>query len=180
MNQKLLAPIVALLILAGILIVGSVLGSSYSFNKPPGPIACTQEAKQCSDGSYVGRTGPNCEFAACPSAQEEKRGTLKGNMTIGPICPVERIDQPCKPTPEMYAARKVFVYNSNAKGDKSELITTLTPNAEGDFSATLSVGEYLVDVNHQAVGGVSGVPTIISIKSGETTKIDISIDTGIR
>lgn len=26
------------------------------------------EAKQCSDGSYVGRTGPNCEFAACPSA----------------------------------------------------------------------------------------------------------------
>lgn len=31
------------------------------------PIACTQEAKQCSDGSYVGRTGPNCEFAPCPT-----------------------------------------------------------------------------------------------------------------
>jgi hypothetical protein len=30
------------------------------------PIACTQEAKQCSDGSYVSRTGPNCEFTACP------------------------------------------------------------------------------------------------------------------
>ncbi|TSC71796.1 MAG: Uncharacterized protein G01um101470_496 [Parcubacteria group bacterium Gr01-1014_70] len=29
--------------------------------------ACTQEAKQCPDGSYVGRTGPNCEFALCPS-----------------------------------------------------------------------------------------------------------------
>ncbi|MEX1997825.1 MAG: TspO/MBR family protein [Candidatus Andersenbacteria bacterium] len=27
---------------------------------------CTQEAKLCPDGSYVGRTGPNCEFAACP------------------------------------------------------------------------------------------------------------------
>ena len=27
--------------------------------------ACTQEAKQCSDGSYVSRTGPNCEFAVC-------------------------------------------------------------------------------------------------------------------
>ena len=33
---------------------------------PPTPIACTQEAKQCSDGSYVSRTGPNCEFALCP------------------------------------------------------------------------------------------------------------------
>ena len=30
------------------------------------PKACTQEAKQCPDGSYVGRTGPNCEFSACP------------------------------------------------------------------------------------------------------------------
>jgi hypothetical protein len=28
--------------------------------------ACTLEAKLCPDGSYVGRTGPNCEFAACP------------------------------------------------------------------------------------------------------------------
>jgi hypothetical protein len=31
-----------------------------------GQTVCTQEAKQCPDGSYVGRTGPNCEFAPCP------------------------------------------------------------------------------------------------------------------
>lgn len=32
------------------------------------PIACTMEAKLCPDGiTYVGRTGPNCEFAACPT-----------------------------------------------------------------------------------------------------------------
>ena len=30
-------------------------------------IFCTQEAKQCPDGSYVSRTGPNCEFTLCPS-----------------------------------------------------------------------------------------------------------------
>lgn len=29
---------------------------------------CTQEAKRCPDGSYVSRTGPNCSFAACPTA----------------------------------------------------------------------------------------------------------------
>jgi hypothetical protein len=33
-----------------------------------GVVACTQEAMQCPDGSYVGRTGPNCEFTPCPSA----------------------------------------------------------------------------------------------------------------
>jgi len=31
------------------------------------PIACTEEAKQCPDGSYVGRTGPKCEFEKCPT-----------------------------------------------------------------------------------------------------------------
>jgi hypothetical protein len=35
----------------------------------PPPTACTEEAKQCPDGSSVGRTGPNCEFAPCPGAQ---------------------------------------------------------------------------------------------------------------
>ncbi len=29
-------------------------------------MACTLEAKICPDGSSVGRTGPSCEFAACP------------------------------------------------------------------------------------------------------------------
>ncbi|MEK7559447.1 MAG: hypothetical protein AAB521_04015 [Patescibacteria group bacterium] len=31
------------------------------------PVACTEEAKICPDGSYVSRQGPNCEFAPCPS-----------------------------------------------------------------------------------------------------------------
>ena len=31
------------------------------------PVACTADAKLCPDGSAVGRTGPNCEFAECPA-----------------------------------------------------------------------------------------------------------------
>ena len=27
---------------------------------------CTMEVKQCPDGTYVGRTGPKCEFSPCP------------------------------------------------------------------------------------------------------------------
>jgi hypothetical protein len=30
-------------------------------------LACTEEAKICPDRSAVGRTGPNCEFAKCPT-----------------------------------------------------------------------------------------------------------------
>lgn len=29
-------------------------------------VACTADAKQCPDGSYVSRVAPNCEFAPCP------------------------------------------------------------------------------------------------------------------
>lgn len=35
----------------------------------PGDLACPMDAKLCPDGSAVGRTGPNCEFAPCPSEE---------------------------------------------------------------------------------------------------------------
>jgi len=35
----------------------------------PSGKACTMEAKLCPDGSYVGRTGPNCEFSPCPGVK---------------------------------------------------------------------------------------------------------------
>jgi hypothetical protein len=38
------------------------------------PVGCTTEAKICPDGSAVGRTSPNCEFAECPVAIEEAAG----------------------------------------------------------------------------------------------------------
>lgn len=56
-----------------VLVIVVFAGGAYFFvAKPFGPqnpngIACTTEAKQCPDGSYVGRTGPNCAFV-CPSS----------------------------------------------------------------------------------------------------------------
>lgn len=32
-------------------------------------VMCTMEARQCPDGSYVGRQGPKCEFAKCPGTK---------------------------------------------------------------------------------------------------------------
>ncbi len=39
---------------------------SQSKKKEPTRIACSMEAKLCPDGSYVARTGPNCDFTPCP------------------------------------------------------------------------------------------------------------------
>ena len=65
MTRKIL---IAILIVIGLLIFGFALsGYQYPGDSRNGPTACTMEAKQCPDGSYVGRTGPNCEFSPCPS-----------------------------------------------------------------------------------------------------------------
>ncbi len=55
----------------GIGALAAVIGAGVLFFYPhtavtPG-VACTMEAKMCPDGSSVGRTGPQCEFAACPT-----------------------------------------------------------------------------------------------------------------
>ncbi len=51
-----------------VIIVLALGGGIYYFlvKNSQKPIACTQEAKLCPDGSYVSRTGPNCEFSPCP------------------------------------------------------------------------------------------------------------------
>ena len=43
-----------------------------SEDAPDGDVytACTQEAKECPDGSFVGRSGPDCAFAPCPGEEE--------------------------------------------------------------------------------------------------------------
>jgi hypothetical protein len=38
-------------------------------------VACTDEAKICPDGSAVGRTGPRCEFAECPTTNTNRTGS---------------------------------------------------------------------------------------------------------
>jgi hypothetical protein len=40
-------------------------------NVPGDKTACTEEAKVCPDGSSVGRTGPDCQFAECPAGEEK-------------------------------------------------------------------------------------------------------------
>jgi putative hemolysin len=53
----------AILAVSAVLLSGCISGNG---NSNPGGIACTADAKLCPDGSAVGRTGPDCEFAPCP------------------------------------------------------------------------------------------------------------------
>lgn len=68
-NNRAMRLVITILAVALVLVV--FLMVLRSFNKSQladqlEPVACTMDAKICADGSAVGRSGPNCEFAACP------------------------------------------------------------------------------------------------------------------
>lgn len=74
-NQKgfaLIMVVIALVVLAGLVGGGWYVKKKVLTKNAPVQKACTQEARQCPDGkTYVGRTGPNCEFAQCPSGSDK-------------------------------------------------------------------------------------------------------------
>lgn len=73
------------------------------------PVACTQEAKLCPDGSAVGRTLPNCEFAACPGAIAPNAGTLDCNSFSVDTCPSQcAICPPCAECSSISCNEKSF------------------------------------------------------------------------
>lgn len=79
------------------------------------PVACTMDAKMCPDGSYVGRVGPNCEFAPCLEEATESSVTQycgprpiePGSCiaVVEPVCAqvqVECVTTPCNPVPQTF------------------------------------------------------------------------------
>lgn len=145
---------------------------------PINPIACTMEAKQCPDGSYVGRTGPKCEFSACPNptpiSDKDDVSGVNGLVTLSPTCPVERIP------PDPNCAPKFYSTSINIlKTGSSKIIKTIQSDSKGAFSTDLNSGSYIL----QAQGG-SVMPRCgevsVEVKSNQYTTINISCDTGIR
>jgi hypothetical protein len=113
---------------------------------------------------------------ACSSAPRET-GVLTGHVSIGPLTPVERVGVPTPtPAPEIYAARQIVVYDADGKTE----VARAPINAKGDYQITLAVGTYWVDINHAGIDRGIDLPQKVEILAGQTTRLDISIDTGIR
>jgi len=119
-----------------------------------------------------------CHDSTSPTepASQQAYGRLSGVVTIGPNCPVETVTNPCPTPPEAYALRKVLVYDEA----RTKVLFTVDIDSQGLYVIDLVPGKYTVDVKKAGIDRVSGVPTLVEIKANTVTKIDISIDTGIR
>ncbi|MFN3693187.1 MAG: Gmad2 immunoglobulin-like domain-containing protein [Candidatus Paceibacteria bacterium] len=92
--KHLLALFIALVVLVvffGGFMVGRVTAPQPTELTPaplPEEMMCTQDAMQCPDGSYVGRTGPSCEFVCPPIATNERvrlTSPLPGAVVASPL-----------------------------------------------------------------------------------------------
>lgn len=82
-DKKALSIVSIVLVLASISMYLSLQSLTYQGgeNKEES-VFCTQDAKLCPDGSYVSRTGKNCQFAQCPSAVSAPATVTFGDLTI--------------------------------------------------------------------------------------------------
>ena len=171
MNTKTLLIVLVLLLGAG----GVLAYVSDSLPFSGGGIACTMEAKICPDGSAVGRTGPNCEFAACPNTVSY--GTIHGRVTLSPTCPVETLppDPSCAPRP--------YVTIVSVRTLTGSTVASVPTDGDGRYSVKVPAGTY-------EVAAASGNPLPlcesrqITVLSDDVQEMDIatniSCDSGIR
>jgi hypothetical protein len=107
-------------------------------------------------------------------ASQGAKGFVEGEVTIGPLCPVE----PCQLTYEQidqaYSSRSVVIYAE----DQRTILQQFPLTASGHYRAELAPGTYFVTIRP---GGIGDYPLQqVSISSGQTTTLDMDVDTGIR
>lgn len=116
------------------------------------------------------------QISGKPTADLKGLGVIKGKVSVGPICPVERIGQECKAPPEAYTSREVNLYANDGR----TLVKKMNFNPDGTYLFKVPAGTYVLDIPRQGIGGAKELPKTISVKAGEAVEINFSIDTGIR
>jgi hypothetical protein len=99
---------------------------------------------------------------------------VDGQVLRGPSCPVERSDMVC-PFNAAPAPGKVRIDAVGSKGSAPSYVKTVTTDAQGRFTTTLSPGHY--ELTPQQAGGR---PTVVDVASGVSSDVILLVDTGIR
>ena len=104
-------------------------------------------------------------------------GYLEGRASIGPLQPVERVGAPAPtPPPAACTTRGLIVFDAQtcAEAIRFDLASDCT------YRVALSPGTYRVELQRRGIDSSKDLPQTVTISAGQTTQLDISIDTGIR
>ena len=110
--------------------------------------------------------------AGCSAA----KGRLEGAVNVGPLTPIERAGVPTPtPPPEVFTSRGIKIFNS-----LGILVIEIHFNPDGHYSIELNPGKYRVELLSTGIEHAAEMPATVQIFSAQVTRLDISIDTGIR
>ena len=104
-------------------------------------------------------------------------GYLEGRASIGPLQPVERVGVPAPtPSPAACSARGLVVFDAQTGAE----VTRFDLASDCTYRVALSPGTYRVELQRRGIDSSKDLPQTVTISTGQTTRLDISIDTGIR
>jgi len=104
-------------------------------------------------------------------------GYLEGQVSIGPLQPVQRVGvPPPTPSPAVCTARGLVVYEAGTGAEAARF--PLGPDCR--YSVVLPPGTYRVELDRRGIDFSKDLPREVTIVAGQVTRLDISIDTGIR
>jgi len=104
----------------------------------------------------------------------EPKGSLQGHLQI--ISPSE-IDLAETGTPAApdYAKFPLIILTQSGK-----VVTEIVPDTKGNYHAALLPGNYILDAKGRNKGHLRVKPQPFSVLANQTTKVDLTIDTGVR
>jgi len=114
--------------------------------------------------------------APTPPSSSNNVGYLAGRASIGPLTPVERVGVPT-PTPssQVCTSRGLIILASDEKTE----VTSFKLQPDCTYRVALKPGTYVVRL--KPGGGFSrDLPKTVQIQPGQTVRLDLNIDTGIR
>lgn len=172
MNKILIPALLTIILGGGVFYLTSVYESERDQEEG---VICTADAMQCPDGTYVGRSGPNCEFVCPENSVGEFWGVITGSVWLGPTCPVEREppDPQCADKP--YAASLVLTTL-----DGAQIIKEFNSDAEGKFYIEMPPGQYAI----RSAAAANILPYCqtqpFEVPANDFVQVVVSCDTGIR
>ncbi len=151
--------------LIGLLLVAAPVVLVACGSSPKTPVAAGGSSTTITTSSTI----PSTTTEPAPLTLD---GTgVRGRVTAGPTCPVERPDQPCPPSPVHGRVDAV-----NSAGNTAGSATT---DDAGRFAITLPQGDYtlrvVTDGSFPQCSDVS-----VTVTAGPPATADIDCDTGIR
>jgi len=114
-------------------------------------------------------------LAACGTNASSSTGAagVEGIVTIGPTCPVERINSPCPPRP---IAATVIVTDASGRE-----ITRTQSGVDGRFKVSLNPGTYTLSGQRAANQALPRpIPQTVTVRAAGYTVVTLQFDSGIR